>query len=75
MMLDPNSSVMNDGIQLAECQALSNSSAMADELTNNSPSAIGELKDYQIGTYKTTTDMPEELHRALPDIEELKKKL
>jgi cation transport regulator ChaB len=26
-------------------------------------------------TYKTTTDMPEELRHALPDIEELKKLL
>lgn len=37
------------------------------------------IRDYDkpmgVATYKTTTDMPEELRRALPDIEELKKLL
>ena len=35
------------------------------------------IQDYQkpmgVATYKTTTDMPEELRHALPNIEELKK--
>ena len=37
------------------------------------------IRDYNkpmgVGTYRTTTDMPEELRKALPDIEELKKLL
>ena len=28
-----------------------------------------------VATYKTTTDMPDELRKTLPDIEELKKLL
>lgn len=52
-MLDASSSATADEIQLAECQELSNSSAMADELTNNSPTVIDELQDYQIDIYKT----------------------
>lgn len=39
---------------------------------------IDELKDYKpmdVATYKTTAEMPEELRKALLDIEELKKLL
>ena len=53
MMLDASSPATADEIQLAECQELSNSPAMADELSNNSPIAIGEIQDYQIDIYKT----------------------
>lgn len=34
---------------------------------------IASSKPMGLATYKTATDMPEELRRALPDIEELKK--
>ena len=39
---------------------------------------IAELKDGKpmgVATYKTTSEMPEELQKAMPDIEELKKLL
>ena len=44
----------------------------------NSAIMIAELKDCKpmgVATYKTTAEMPEELRKALPDIEELKKLL
>ena len=55
-----------------------NSSVMTDELNTNSAIMIAKLKDCKpmgVATYKTTTEMPEELRKALPDIEELKKLL
>ena len=73
-----------------------NSSVMTDEMSTNSPIAIGELqnndnqsvvnsailiaelkdcKPMGVATYKTTAEMPEELRKAMPDIEELKKLL
>ena len=40
---------------------------MIAEMQNNKPMGVA--------TYKTTAEMPEELRKALPDIEELKKLL
>ena len=72
----PNSSVMTD--------ELNTNSTIADfqnndnQLVVNSAIMVAELKDCKpidVATYKTTSEMPEELRKALPDIEELKKLL
>ena len=42
---------------------------MRDMFSTTPPKPMG------VANYKTTTNMPEELRRALPDIEELKKLL
>ena len=67
MTIIPNSTIAIADIQNNDNQVVVNSTIM-----------IGELKDCKpmgVATYKTTAEMPEELRKALPDIEELKKLL
>ena len=50
-----------------------------NQIDDNLAIAIAEIRDYNkpmgVATYKTSAEMPEELRKALPDIEELKKLL
>ena len=68
MTIIPNSTIAIVDLQNNDNQAVVNSTIM-----------IAELHDYNkpmgVATYKTTAEMPEELRKALPDIEELKKLL
>ena len=63
----PNSPIAIVDLQNNDNQAIVNSTIMIAELKDCKP--IG------VATYKTTAEMPEELRKALPDIEELKKLL
>ena len=72
----PNSSVITDELSINspivdfqnnDNQAVVNSTIMIAEMQNNKPMCVA--------TYKTTAEMPEELRKAMPDIEELKKLL
>lgn len=63
MMLDPNSSVMTDELQVIDNYNITNSSVMTDELSTNSPIMIAELDDYKIDIYQAikipeTKDFP-----------------
>lgn len=62
--LNTNSTIAIANLQNDDNQAVVNSAIM-----------IAELRDYNksmgVATYKTTAEMPEELQRALPDIEEI----
>lgn len=66
MILDPNSTAMADELQKAECQEISNSSVVADELEKqNSTSEIAGLQEYKIDIYQAiripeTKDFPVE---------------
>lgn len=67
MTIIPNSTISIADFQNNDNQVVVNSTIM-----------IGKLKDCKpmgVATYKTTAEMLEELRKALPDIEELKKLL
>ncbi len=53
MMLDPNSSVATDEIQIIENHKIENSSVMTDELDTNSAIQIAELENYKIDIYQS----------------------
>ncbi len=74
----PNSSVMTDELSTNSPIAIVELQNNDNQSVVNSPIMIAELKDCKpmgVTTYKTTAEMPEELRKALPDIEELKKLL
>lgn len=74
-MLDSRLSVMTDDKSAITIADLQNSD---NQTVDNSAIMIAELKDDKpmgVATYKTTAEMPEELRKALPDVEELKKLL
>ena len=78
IMLDPNSSVMTDELSINSPIAIVDLQNNDNQSVANSPIMIAELKDCKpmgVATYKTTAEMPEELRKAMPDIEELKKLL
>ncbi len=71
IMLDPNSSVMTDELQVIDNHKATNSSVMTDELNANSTIAIAELQDYKIDIYQAikipeTKDFPLEDFFKLP---------
>lgn len=71
IMLDPNSSVMTDELQVIDNHKTTNSSVMTDELNANSTIAIAELQDYKIDIYQAikipeTKDFPLEDFFKLP---------
>lgn len=49
IMLDPNSSVMTDELQTVDCESVSNSPVITDELTYS----INDLNNYQIDIYQS----------------------
>ena len=61
----------NSTIAIAETQSPNNRSDSKSAIT------IADLLDYNkpmgVATYTTTADMPENLRKALPDVEELRK--
>lgn len=67
MTIIPNSAIAIADLQNNGNQAFVNSTIMIAEMQNNKPMGVA--------TYKTTAEMPEELRKAMPDIEELKKLL
>ena len=67
MTIIPNSPIAIVDLQNNDNQAVINSAIMIVELKDCKPRGVA--------TYKTTAEMPEELRKALPDIEELKKLL
>jgi hypothetical protein len=72
----PNSSVMTSELNTNSTIAIAELQNNDNQLVDNSAIMIAELKDCMpmgVTTYKTTAEMPEELRKALPDIEELKK--
>lgn len=66
MMLDPNSSVMTDELQVIDNYNITNSSVMTDELSTNSPIMIAELDDYKIDIYQAIK-IPETKNFPLED--------
>ena len=62
-----NSTIAIADFQNNDNQAVVNSAIMIAELKDGKPMGVA--------TYKTTAEMPEELRKALPDVEELKKLL
>ena len=74
----PNSSVITDELSINSPIAIVDFQNNDNQVVVNSTIMIGELKDCKpmgVATYKTTAEMPEELRKAMPDIEELKKLL
>ncbi|MBR4147295.1 MAG: hypothetical protein IKU00_05320 [Bacteroidales bacterium] len=75
----PNSSVITDELSINSPIAIVDFQNNDNQAVINSAIMIAELRDYNkpigVSTYKTTAEMPEELRRAFPDIEELKKLL
>ena len=74
----PTSSVSTDKLNTISTITIAKLQNNDNQVVINSPIMIGELKDCKpmgVATYKTTAEMPEELRKALPDIEELKKLL
>jgi hypothetical protein len=67
MTIIPNSPIAIVDFQNNDNQAVINSAIMIAELKDCKPMGVA--------TYKTTAEMPEELRKAMPDIEELKKLL
>ena len=66
IMLDPNSSVMTDELQVIDNHKATNSSVMTDELSTNSPIMIAELDDYKIDIYQAIK-IPETKNFPLED--------
>lgn len=71
IVLDPNSSVVTDELQMIDNHKTTNSSIMTDELNANSTIAIAELQDYKIDIYQAikipeTKDFPLEDFFKLP---------
>ena len=69
----PNSSVMTDELNTNSTIVIADFQNNDNQLVVNSPIMIADLKDCKpmsVVTYKTTAEMPEELRKALPDIEE-----
>ena len=74
----PNSSVITDELSINSPIAIVDFQNNDNQAVINSAIMIAELKDCKpmgVATYKTTAEMPEELRKAMPDIEELKKLL
>lgn len=67
MTIIPNSPIAIVDLQNNDNQAVINSAIMIAELKDCKPMGVA--------TYKTTAEMPVELRKALPDIEDLKKLL
>ena len=73
-----NLSLMTDELNTNSPIAIVDFQNNDNQAVINSAIMIAELKDCKpmgVATYKTTAEMPEELRKALPDIEELKKLL
>ena len=73
-----NLSLMTDELSINSPIAIVDFQNNDNQAVINSAIMIAELKDCKpmgVATYKTTAEMPEELRKALPDVEELKKLL
>ena len=66
IMLDPNSSVMTDELQVIDNHKATNSSVMTDKLSTNSPIMVAELDDYKIDIYQAIK-IPETKNFPLED--------
>ena len=66
IMLDPNSSVMTDELQVIDNHKATNLSVMTDKLSTNSPIMIAELDDYKIDIYQAIK-IPETKNFPLED--------
>ena len=66
IMLDPNSSVMTDELQVLDIHKATNSSVMTDKLSTNSPIMVAELDDYKIDIYQAIK-IPETKNFPLED--------
>jgi len=66
IMLDPNSSVMTDELQVIDNHKATNLSVMTDKLSTNSPIMVAELDDYKIDIYQAIK-IPETKNFPLED--------
>lgn len=74
-MLDADSSVATDKSQstIAIVESFPKSSVVTDESASVKSSVATDELPMGVATYTTAGDMPEELRKALPDMEDLKR--